>query len=57
VRSNRGKALGLIAIMRKLCKSLWHARVHNKDFDYSLVINGQPHRGRRRRRKAAKKAA
>ena len=51
------KMKGLTAMMRKLCKSLWHVRVHNKDFDYSLVINGMPPRRRRRRRKAAKKAA
>jgi len=51
------KMKGLIAMMRKLCKSLWHVRVHNKDFDYSLVISGMPPRRRRRRRKAAKKAA
>ena len=51
------KMKGLTAMMRKLCKSLWHARVHNKLFDYSLVISGMPPRGRRRRRKAAKKAA
>ena len=51
------KMKGLIAMMRKLCKSLWHVRVHNKDFDYSLVINGTPPRRRRRRRKAGKKAA
>ena len=51
------KMMGLIAMMRKLCKSLWHARVHNKDSDYLLVINGKPPRRRRRRSKAAKKAA
>ena len=51
------KAFGLIAMLRKLCKSLWHARVHNKDFDYLLVINGKPPRRHRRRRKAGKKAA
>ena len=55
--SEHRKMKGLIAMMRKLCKSLWHARVHNKDFDYSLVINGVPPRRRRRRRKTAKKAA
>jgi len=51
------KAFSLIAIMRKLCKSLWHAGVHNTLFDYSSVISGMPPRGRRCRRKAAKKAA
>ena len=54
--SEHRKMKGLIA-MRKLCKSLWHPRVHNKLFDYSLVISGMPPRGRRRRRKAPKKAA
>jgi len=51
--SEHRKMKGLIALMRKLSKSLWHARVNNKDFDYSRVIQSKPIHARRRRRKAA----
>jgi transposase len=48
--SEHRKMKGLIAMMRKLCKSLWHARVNDKDFDYSKVIASKPAPVRRRRR-------
>ena len=54
-RGERRKMKGLIALMRKLAKSLWHARVHDKDFDYSLVV-GPPLRPTRRRRKGRGRA-
>ncbi|MEO8271087.1 MAG: transposase [Aureliella sp.] len=47
--SERRKMKGLIALMRKLCKSLWHARVNDKDFDYSLVVQTRSQPTRRRR--------
>jgi transposase len=49
-RSERRKMKGLIALMRKLARSLWHARVHDKDFDYSLVVGPQLRPTRRRRK-------
>ena len=52
--SEHRKMKGLIALMRKLSKSLWHARVNNKDFDYLQVIESKPIQARRRRRKPAK---
>lgn len=50
--SERRKMKGLIALMRKLCKSLWHARLHGKDFDYSLVVQSGSRPARRRRRRS-----
>ena len=49
--SEHRKMKGLVALMRKLCRSLWHARVNNKDFDYAKVIQraGSPKRRRRKR--------
>lgn len=51
--SDLRKMKGVVAMMRKLARSLWYARVHDKDFDYSLVVQGRsrPVRRRRRRRK------
>jgi transposase len=51
--SEHRKMKGLIALMRKLCKSLWHVRVNHKDFDYSQVIESKrtPVRRRRKTRK------
>lgn len=50
----RRKMKAMIAMMRKLCKSLWHVRVNDKNFDYALVIsNPSPTAGRRRRRRKA----
>jgi transposase len=51
------KMKGLVAMMRKLCKSLWHARVNNKDFDYSLVVHTRSRPARRRRPKSGKRMA
>jgi transposase len=59
-RSERRKMKGLIALMRKLAKSLWHARVHDKDFDYSLVVGPQlrpTRRPRKGRGRADKRSA
>ena len=49
------KMKGLIALMRKLCKALWHVRKHGKDFDYAKVIESisAPPPRRRRRRKGS----
>ena len=52
--SEHRKMKGLIALMRKLSKSLWHARVNDKDFDYSQVLESKPTQARRRRRSTAK---
>jgi transposase len=50
----RRKMKAMIAMMRKLCKSLWHVRVNDKNFDYALVIsNPSTTAGRRRRRRKA----
>lgn len=48
------KMKGLVAMMRKLCKSLWHARVNHKDFDYSMVVQARLRPTRRRRPKKGK---
>jgi len=49
------KMKGLIAMMRKLCKALWHVYQHEQAFDYAKVFPGKPLQKRssrtRRRRK------
>jgi hypothetical protein len=45
------KMKALIALMRKLCKSLWHVRKHEKEFDYTKVIESIPEPSSKRRRK------
>lgn len=55
--SEHRKMKGLVALMRKLCRSLWHARVNNKDFDYSQVIQLAASPTRRRRKRIAKATA
>lgn len=50
------KMKGVIALMRKLCRSLWYVRTHGLTFDYSKVFPGRPldkPRRRRRRRQLA----
>lgn len=52
VSDKRRKMKAMIAMMRKLCKSLWHVRVNDKNFDYALVVSSpSPTPGRRRRRR------
>ena len=36
------KLKGLVALMRKLCASLWHSCKHGEEFQYSLVFPGKP---------------
>jgi transposase len=36
------KMKGLVALMRKLCRSLWYAYQHNLPFEYSKVFPGKP---------------
>ncbi len=48
------KMKGLIALMRKLSRSLWYASVHNETFDYAKVFPGQPLEKRHRRRRRVK---
>ena len=48
------KMKGVIALMRKLCRSLWYTRQQGLDFDYDKVFPGRPldqPRSRRKRRK------
>ena len=40
--SEHRKMKGLIAMMRKLCRSLWHTMRHDLEFDYSKVFPGEP---------------
>jgi transposase len=53
------KMKGLVALMRKLCRSLWYTHKHGLEFDYEKVFPGRPldkPRGRRRRRRPATSA-
>lgn len=54
-RSGKGtseyrKMKGLVALMRKLCRSLWYVHKHDEAFDYAKVFPGQSLEKRRRRR-------
>lgn len=52
------KMKGLIALMRKLCRSLWYVRTHELDFDYAKVYPGHPLQKRRpNRRRRCRSAA
>lgn len=42
---------GLIAMMRKLCRSLWYTRCHGLKFRYDMVFPGKPLQKRRLRRR------
>ena len=53
---HRGKK-GLIALMRKLCRSLWYVRQHNVPFEYAKVFPGEPLQKRTRKRKRRKTEA
>jgi hypothetical protein len=51
----RSRAKGLVAMMRKLCKSLWYVYDQDEAFSYSKVFPGKPlqePRSRTRRRRA-----
>lgn len=53
--SEHRKMKGVIALMRKLCRSLWYAHQHGIKFEYDKVFPGRPldlPRRPRRRRKA-----
>jgi len=42
-RNSEHRAMkGLVALMRKLCRSFWHAVKHEEPFDYAKVFPGQP---------------
>lgn len=49
--SEHRKMKGLVAMMRKLCRSLWHTHKHQQPFDYGKVFPGHPLEKRRRRRR------
>jgi len=52
--SEHRKMKGLIALLRKLCRSLWYCQAHGLAFDYTKVFPGKPlnkRKTRRRRRK------
>lgn len=53
--SEHRKIKGLIAIMRKLCRSLWHVCNHDAAFDYRKVFPGEPLQKRTRGRQPAKR--
>jgi transposase len=44
------KIKGLIALMRKLCRSLWYACKHDVRFEYGKVFPGEPLQKRTRKR-------
>jgi transposase len=48
--SEHRKMKGLIAMMRKLSRSLWYAHTHKEAFDNAKVFPGRPLQKRRRRR-------
>jgi transposase len=50
------KMKGLVALMRKLSRSLWYVRAHEQEFDYEKVFPGQPLEKRKRGRSHRKKA-
>lgn len=52
--SEHRKMKGLIALMRKLSRSLWYAHTHEQTFDYAKVYPGRPLEKRKRRRRRAK---
>jgi transposase len=48
------KMKGLIALTRKLSRSLWYAHTHQEAFDYAKVFPGRPLEKRRRRLRRGK---
>jgi transposase len=49
--SEHRKMKGLIALMRKLCRSLWYVHRHGLEFDYAKVFPGRPLQSRTHKRK------
>lgn len=52
--SEHRKMKGLVAMMRKLCRSLWYVYQHDLSFEYTKVFPGRPleeSRSKRRRRR------
>jgi transposase len=50
--NNHRKMKGIVALMRKLCRSLWYACKHEQAFDYTKVFPGHPlEKSKRRRRR------
>jgi transposase len=49
--SEHRKMKGLVALMRKLSRSLWYACQHEEAFDYKKVFPGRPLAPRQRRRR------
>lgn len=60
-RSSSGKDYrkmkGLVALMRKLSRSLWYAHTHEKAFEYGKVFPGRPLEKRTRTRRRASAVA
>lgn len=46
--SEHRKMKGLIAMMRKLCRSLWYTMQHDMEFEYGKVFPGRPLEKRKR---------
>lgn len=55
--SEHRKMKGLVALMRKLSRSLWFAHTHEEAFDYAKVFPGRPLEKRKRRRRVKVNAA
>ncbi|QEF96254.1 Transposase IS116/IS110/IS902 family protein [Stieleria maiorica] len=51
------KMKGLVALMRKLSRSLWYVCQHDQEFDYAKVFPGRPLEKRKRRRRNKRVAA
>ncbi len=49
--SEHRKMKGLVALMRKLSRSLWHSHNRHEAFDYAKVFPGRPLEKRKRRRR------
>lgn len=49
--SEHRKMKGLVALMRKLSRSLWHSHNRHEAFDYAKVFPGRPLENRKRRRR------
>lgn len=49
--SEHRRMKGVVAIMRKLCRSLWYVHAHGLTFDYSKVFPNRPLEKPRRRRR------
>ena len=49
-QSDHRRMKGLVALMRKLCRSLWYASKHETAFDYTKVFPGHPLEKSKRKR-------